>query len=65
MHNTRLAISLGSLCSLRCDTSIAEGPPVTLFSQIMLGTCLLTACALLHVLIEVGSLPYVSRLGQL
>ena len=38
---------------------------MTLFSQIMLGTCLLTACALVHVLIVVGSLPYVSRLGHL
>ncbi len=39
--------------------------PVTLFAQIALGTCLLTACALLHIFVVVGSLPYISRLGHM
>lgn len=37
---------------------------MTLFAQIVLGSCLLTACALGHVFMVVGSLPYLGRLGK-
>ena len=36
---------------------------MTLFSQILFGTMLLTACSLLHIFVVVGSLPYTTAMG--
>ena len=36
---------------------------MTLFSQILLGSALLTACSLVHVFVVVGSLPYATSMG--
>lgn len=37
---------------------------MTLFGQIAFGTCLLTLCALLHVFVVAGSMPFVSRIDR-
>ncbi|WP_415921884.1 potassium channel family protein [Tateyamaria sp. SN6-1] len=36
---------------------------MTLFAQVAWGTCLLTACALLHVVVVAGAVPYANVLG--